>query len=287
MFDQTQQDLKDFHRLMSNFWKRVPDDVWDTRTGNREKDWTLHQTLAHVLSIAQAFNKAADAALRNEAFHLRGFTERDQLANWNEGEIERLTKVPPNGLIVQFLQEIRIAHDKVATITEDIVGRTVQVPIYNRPARAIDYLRWQLSHAGIIHGAQVIVPLNRAPLWTDFEAEFTHRVLGYYLQQWSMAYWQDMGSDNAKSINFHISGEGGGDWHIIAAPDGGSSDSGIIEGADYELFFESPHVLFSVFSNHISIRSAMVNGRMRLASDVRDTLAILSLFSPKRPTIEE
>jgi|GEM_PF-2414221 len=287
MFEQTQQDLKDFSTLMSNFWKKVPDTAWDLKTGNRDKDWTLHQALAHVLSIAQTFNKAADAALRNEAINVKDFSERGKIGDWNDREIERLTKVAPNGLIVQFLQEIRIAHDKVAMITEDNVEQTSHVPNFNRPARAIDYLHWQLSHAGIVHGAQVIVPLKRDPLWTDFDDELTNRVIGYYLQQWSMSYWQDMGPDEAQSINFHIQGDGGGDWHIIVAPDGGSSDSGAIEGGEYDLFFESPHIFFSVFTNYLSIRSAMVNGHMRLASDVRDTLAILRLFSPKRPTIEE
>lgn len=283
MFEKTQQDLKDFHTMMSNFWKRVPDDAWDKRTGEREKDWTLHQTLAHVLSTAQMFNKAADAALRNEEIKVKGFDNRDQLGDWNESQIEKLTKVPPNGLIVQLLQELRITHDKVALITDDNVEQTAQVATFNRPARAIDYMRWQLSHAGILHGAQVIVPLDREPLWAEFDADFTHRLIGYYLGQWSMAYWHEYGPDEAEAINFHVDGDGGGDWHILAAPGGGSSAEGSIDGGKYDMFFASPHVLFSVFTNYISIREAMVGGQMRLASDVRETMNMVRLFAPKRP----
>ncbi len=286
MFEQTQQDLKDFHTIVSNFWKRVPDDAWDERTGTRDKDWTLHETLAHVLAIAQIFNKAADAALRNEVISMKGFNERGQIADWNELQIEKLTKVAPNGLIVQFLQELRIAHDKIALITGENAEQTSHLGNFNRPARAIDYLHWQLSHAGVIHGAQVIVPLNREPLWASFDTEFTHRVIAYYLQQWSMNYWSDYGPDEAQAINFHVNGDGGGDWHIWMNPDGGSSAEGSIDGGTYDMFFASPHVLFSVFTNHMSIREAMVGGQMRLASDVRDTMNVIRLFAPKRPKME-
>lgn len=231
MFEQTQQDLKDFHTMMGNFWKRVPDDAWDKRTGEREKDWTLHQTLAHVLSIAQMFNKAADAALRNEDIISKDFDRREQLGEWNDNQIEKLTKIPPNGLIVQFLQELRITHDKIALITEDNAEQKAHLANFNRGARAIDYIHWQLSHAAILHGAQVIVPLDREPLWAEFDANFTHRITGYYLGQWSMAYWNEDGPDEAQTINFHVDGDGGGDWHIIAAPDGGSTAEGAIDGA--------------------------------------------------------
>jgi len=286
MFEQTQQDLKDFHTLSSTFWKSIPDDRWDVKTGTRDKDWTLHQVLAHVLSISQIFNQSAKAALNGEDHFTKGFTERGQFGDWNEQEIERLTKAPPNGLIVQFLQELRIAHETVAKITPETTPLMTKVVQFNRPAPAIDYLNWHLSHAGVIHGAQVVAPLGREPLWLDFDSDFTQRVIAYYLQQWSMSYWADLGPDEPEAINFHINGAGGGDWHIIVAPDGGSTGTGAIEGGKYDLFFENPHIFFSIFTNYLSIRQAMVNGQMRVASDVRDTLDILRYFAPKRPKIE-
>src|SRR5688572_5071213 len=111
-FQETEQDLKTFHKLVGDFWKAVPDEAWSKRTGQREKDWTLHQCLAHLLSIAVVFNKAADAAIRGEELDLREFTQREQLTDWNNSEIARLSLIPPNGLIVQLLHEFQAAGEK-------------------------------------------------------------------------------------------------------------------------------------------------------------------------------
>ncbi|MEM9952715.1 MAG: hypothetical protein AAF846_14000 [Chloroflexota bacterium] len=283
MYEQTQQDLKDFRTQMSDFWKRIPDDAWHQKTGTRDKDWTLHQLLAHCLSIAQVLNKAANLALKNEVLTVRNFDNRDQFGDWNIREIERLTKVPPNGLIVQFLQELRIAYEILLKITPDNAENVATVPQFSRPAPAIQYLQSQLSHMGVIHGAQAVVPLGREPLWIDFSPDFTQRVIGHYLNQWSLAYWLEEGADEAQIINFHINGDDGGNWHIRTSSDGATSSNGIIEGGNYDLFFDHPHTFFGVFTNYVGIRQAMVNGNMRIASDVRDTLNMLKLFAPKRP----
>lgn len=277
---QIQQDLKDFHSIASQFWKIVPDEAWQSKTGTRDKDWTLHETLAHILSIAQIFNKATDAAMRGETLTMKGMNRREDLAEWNSQQIERLAILPANSLIVQLLQEWRIANEKLEQLTPETAQLTVQAPHLNRPTRAIDFIEWQMSHAGIVHGTQITMPLEQAPLWTQFSPDLTQRMISRFIHQWSVVYWQALGTDEAQTINFHI-GEMG--WHLLAASDGGTYGEGIIEGGEYDLFFESADVFLGVFTSHISFREAMLNGQMRLASDVRDTLAILSLFSPKKP----
>src|SRR5262245_4016763 len=118
MFQQIAQDIKTFHKLSGDFWRTAPDEAWNKRTGQREKDWTLHQCLAHLLSIAIVFNKATDAAIRGEALDIREFTNREQLSDWNSAEIARLSQVPPNGLIVQLLHEWQAAGEKASSISE-------------------------------------------------------------------------------------------------------------------------------------------------------------------------
>lgn len=286
MFEQTTSDLKNFHSIASQFWKNIPDDAWENKTGARDKDWTLHETLAHVLSIAQLFNKATDAALRGEELQVKGFEQREDLGAWNDEQIARLSRLAPNGLIVQLLQELRITHDKASQLTAETAEKTVFMPNFNRPARAIDTIHWQLSHAGVVHGAQVTQPLNMSPLWHQYNDDVLHRMVGHFLNQWSFVYWADLGSDTAQVINFHIDGEAGGDWHLVAAPDGGAHAEGSVDGAEFDLFFTSPDIFLSVFTGYMHMREAMVSGQMRLASDVRDTMAILGLFSPKKPKVE-
>lgn len=285
MFKQTLSDLKNFQPIASQFWKNVPDDAWEIKTGSRDKDWTLHETLAHVLSIAQLFNKATDAALRGEDLSIKGFETREDLGAWNEEQIGRLSQLAPNALIVQLLQEWRITYEKASQLTAETAEKTVFMPNFNRPARVIDTIEWQLSHAGIVHGAQVTTPLDMPPLWTNFDDTLLHSMVGYFLNQWSFVYWAELGSGTSQTINFHMEGDAGGDWHLVAAPDGGAHAEGSVDGAEFDLFFASPHIFLSVFTGYMNMREAMVSGQMRLASDVRDTMAILSLFSPKKPKV--
>jgi hypothetical protein len=282
-FQQTAQDIKTFHKLAGDFWKTVPDEAWEKRTGQREKDWTLHQCLAHLLSIAVAFNKATDAAMRGEGMDIREFTRREQLAEWNEGEIGRLSQVPPNGLIVQLLHEWQAAGEKAHSLSAELAAQKSFLPVYNRPAYAIDYIDWQLSHAGIIHGAQVTRPLGMPPLWTRFDSEFTQRMIWRFVRQFSMAYWPELGPDEPKILNFVIEGTAGGAWHLVAAKDGGSAGEGLVEDAEYSLTFESADIFFSMFTLEIAMLEAFTSGKVRLTGDIGGALGLLRLFAPTKP----
>ncbi|MEL6407470.1 MAG: hypothetical protein AAFV98_08955 [Chloroflexota bacterium] len=284
-FPALEKHLQAFHSIMHDYWKRVPDDAWDTPTGTYDGAWTLHQTLAHVLSFAQVFNKATDAALRGETLTVKGISQREELQAWNTQEIERLTVAAPNGLIVQLAGEMRIAHEKAYALTTETAQKTVTLAYSNRPVSALDCLGWQISHAGIVHGAQITHPLEQAPLWEQFDTDLTHFALDRFIAQWSVVYWNELGPDEPQTLNFHINGDGGGDWHLVAAPDGGTRAQGIVEGADYDLFFARPEVFFGVFTRYLSLRKAMVGGEMRMASDVRDTLEMLKLFGEHKPNV--
>ena len=283
MFEPTLSDLKNFHTISSQFWKNIPDDAWDTKTGTRDKDWTLHETLAHVLSIAQMFNKATDSALRGEILVIKGFEKREDLGAWNDEQIGRLSQLPPNSLIVQLLQESRITYERASQLTQETAEKTVFMPNFNRPARTIDTIHWQLSHAGIVHGAQVTTPLDMPPLWSQFEDDLLHRMVGYFLNQWSYVYWADLGSDTAQVINFHIGGDAGGEWHLTASPDVSTSAEGKVDGAEFNLTFTDPNTFLGIFTGYINMRGALGDGSMRIDGDIRETLAILSLFSPTKP----
>lgn len=282
-FQQTEQDIKTFHQLAGDFWKTVPDEAWNKRTGAREKDWTLHQCLAHLLSIAIAFNKATDAAIRGEELDIREMSQREQLAEWNEGEIARLSKVPPNGLIVQLLQEWRTAGQKAASLSEADAAQKSFLPVYNRPAPAIDFIDWQLSHAGVIHGAQVTRPLGMPPLWTRYDSEFKRRMVWRFIRQWSVAYWPEYGEDEPRTMNFIIEGAAGGSWHLVAAKDGGSAGEGLVETADYSLTFEDAELFFGMFTLEVPMLEAFSSGKVRVTGDIGGTMNFLRLFGASKP----
>lgn len=283
MFETLQQDLKDFHGLSSRFWQRVPDDAWQRKTGTREKDWTLLETLAHILSFAQAYNKFVDAGLRDEPATFMGANDtRDDLAQWNQREIERLAVLPPNGLIVQLLQEWRITSEKVAQLTPETAQWTVAVPAFDRPATLIDLIDFQLSHAGIVHGTQIAVPLGQAPFWQQFMPDLTARMIDRFLRQWQYIYWSAYGPSQETMIVFQIDGAGGGNWYLRFSQAGCISGHGTVQ-TDHRLIFTSSDIFLGVFTNALPFQDAIMAGDLRFAGDMSATLPLLALFTPKRP----
>jgi hypothetical protein len=283
MYQQIEQDMKTFHKLAGDFWKTVPDGAWTKRTGQREKDWTLHQCLAHLLSIAIVFNKTTDAAIRGEELDIREFANREQLSDWNSAEIARLSLVPPNGLIVQLLHEWQTAGEKASSLSESVAEQKSFLRGYNRPASAIDFIEWQISHAGIVHGAQVTRPLALPPLWTGFDSEFKQRMIWRFLRQLSVAYWPEYGPDEAKTLNFVVEGAAGGAWHLVAAKDGGSAGEGLVEDAEYTLSFETADIFFGMFTLEIQMLEAFSSGKVRLAGELAGAMSLLRLFNPIKP----
>lgn len=283
MFETLQQDLKDFHGLSSRFWQRVPDDAWQRKTGTRDKDWTLLETLAHILSFAQAYNKFVDAGLRDEPATFMGANDtRDDLAQWNQREIERLAILPPNGLIVQLLQEWRITSEKVAQLTPETAQWTVAVPAFDRPATLIDLIDFQLSHAGIVHGTQIAVPLGQAPFWQQFMPDLTARMIDRFLRQWQYIYWSAYGPSQETMIAFQIDGAGGGNWYLRFSQAGCISGHGTVQ-TDHRLIFTSSDIFLGVFTNALPFQDAIMAGDLRFAGDMSATLPLLALFTPKRP----
>lgn len=283
MFETLQQDLKDFHGLSSRFWQRVPDDAWQRKTGTREKDWTLLETLAHILSFAQAYNKFVDAGLRDEPATFMGANDtRDDLAQWNQREIERLAVLPPNGLIVQLLQEWRITSEKVAQLTPETAQWTVAVPAFDRPATLIDLIDFQLSHAGVVHGTQIAVPLGQAPFWQQFMPDLTARMIDRFLRQWQYIYWSAYGPSQETMIAFQIDGAGGGNWYLRFSQAGCISGHGTVQ-TDHRLIFTSSDIFLGVFTNALPFQDAIMAGDLRFAGDMSATLPLLALFTPKRP----
>jgi hypothetical protein len=80
---QTVDDLTEFESVLAEFFYHVPADGWENKTGTREKDWTLHQALAHLVSVAQFFNEAIEAALHDRPLMLPNFAQREDLPEWN------------------------------------------------------------------------------------------------------------------------------------------------------------------------------------------------------------
>jgi hypothetical protein len=273
-------DIETFKKVFQEFARAIPVDAWAKRTGTRDKDWTLHETVAHLVSIAVAFNRAADSAMNQHKLKTPGISGRNDLRAWNEAEIGSRQTRPHLALVAELTSELDRTIGYLKTITDEQMEQKVFLRVYNRPARAIDYLAWQLSHAGVIHAAQVTRPQGIDPLWLKYPADMVWRQVDRYISHFSVAYWQDYGPVTAETINVHI---GEWCWHLVAAPDGGTVGQGEKTGAEHCLRFASPQAFFGVFTFQLPMKDALTSQQMIIEGDFRQTMSLMKLFSASPP----
>lgn len=276
------QELKD---VLQAHFEQVGDLFWKMRTGRREKDWTLHEALAHLVAIAEALNIAAEAAVKGEPGALTDIvTKREDLRTLNDTEIAKRTQKLPQALLTDLLSQLNRAEATIRDIsTPDSEAKTL-LGVYNRPARAIDFLDWQISHPVAVHGAQVTRPMNDKPLWERFSADFVHRLLDRYTRQFSYVYWPEFGPKETRVMNFIVEGDYGGEWQLMTSADGGSVQQGRASNADYEIIYDSPGTYFSVYTFHIPMKDALKSGMMRVNGDIHEVFGLLRLYTPSPPS---
>lgn len=277
-------DFAEYKHIFSDFVDTVPESAWALKTGERDKDWTMHETLAHLVSVAQMFNMATEYALTNTPLPITEFTERSYLATWNVGEIADLSQLPPQELKTQLLTELDKTMALIPTITAENLGNLADLPVYNRPARTIEFVDWQLSHAGIIHAAQITRPMQQAPLWEHYSVPMLHRQVDRFVRHFSFAYWQELGGSEPQTLNLHILGNGGGDWHLTTDENGGDFGVGLVDNADFHIQFATPQTFFGLFTFHLPFRDVLQDGRVVFANDMRETMQMLRLFSATPPS---
>ena len=288
MFDftlrDTAQDFEEMRAVLAEFYHPLPDDAWDNSTGNREKDWTLHEVTAHLVSVARLLNTATEAALDSRPLHLENFLEREDLREWNAIEIAALTQDPGDKLVSELMTALRRSRDWAAALTDEQAVQTLEFVVYNRAAPVRNLIDWQLSHIGIVHGAQVSRAVSQPPLWTMYSTEFKHRQLDRFMRHFSWAYWNTLKPDVHAAINFHVEGESGGEWLLVAAPDGGKVSQRSTDRADYTLTFADADTMFSVFTVERPLKDALQSGDLQVADDKwRDAFELLRFFSPSPP----
>ena len=273
-------DIETFKHVFQEFAKTIPVDAWSKKSGARDKDWTLHDTVAHLVSIAVAFNRVADAAINQHSLRTPGIAQRNDLRDWNEAEISSRQTRPHLALVAEFISELDRTIAYVNNITPPQMEQTAFLRVYNRPSRAIDFLGWQLSHAGVIHAAQVTRPLNGEPLWSKYPDAMLWRQVDRFISHFSVAYWQDYGPLSAETINVHIADTC---WHLVAAPDGGAVGHGAKNNPQHTLRFPTPQAFFSVFTFQLPMKDALTSQQMIVEGDFRQTMSLIKLFSASPP----
>jgi hypothetical protein len=280
----TQHDLATLRTLLNDFFAGVDDAAWGNHTGARDKDWTLHETLAHVAAIAEAFNVAVFAGRRGIAVELGDVERRTDLRDWNERQIRARMDKTPSALIAELNEQFQQAMDYIDLLTDDELTAMVAFPIYNRPAPLSNFIEWQLSHAGVVHAAQLPRGLHQRPLWTHYPPDFAHRMANRFMLHFSWAYWHTLAPELHAVMHFHVDGDGGGDWTLVAAPDGGDVAVGAPDAPTYTLTFQDVGTLFGAFTYDVTLPEALRDRRLVVSGGrPREAFDVLKLFAPTPP----
>lgn len=277
---QMSQDLREMHDVAEAFFSTIKPTDWDKHTEAHESGWTLRQTLAHVTAIAETWQEAIHCALISQPIAYPGLAQRTDLAAYNQQCIEARQAVPTALLIDKLLRVFKETADQTATLTTDQLGMLVPCPAYNRPLTAAETIGCQMSHLGIVHGAQLTRAISAEPLWQRCSPAMQHRLVSYFFNQVSHAYWVERGGNLHAGINFYVGGQSGGRWHLTFSPDGGTGGEGWVKYP--ALMMWSPHVnaLCNVFTGQLSPSSAILRGQILGVGNLRLAFRLPELLVP-------
>lgn len=273
-------DLRELlHHLHATFDHTTPEQ-WERRTGTRDKDWTLNQAFAHLASVANMLNLSLTCLLHDRPFQIAGIRQRHDLKPWVNAQLEQ--RAHQNGVTSfhEFLGELQITLALCQQATAAVEARHVDLMVYNRPTNFAESVLFHLSHAGVVHAAQITRPLGLPPLWQRYTPAFRHRQLERFLQHLSVVYWYERGGDQSRILNMLIDGEEGGAWHIHTTPTTSITQLGEHPHPFATLHFNGTNTLFGLFTSQFPIATALQERTLHIDGDTRATLAHLQCFNP-------
>ena len=273
-------DLADFRELgqiLERCLVGVAPAGWQRFTESGNKGWTMHQTLAHLVAIAELYQKAIECAIYDRPFVHPGLDKREDLGAMNEQEIAKRLAVAPAGLMAQLLATFEQTANLAATFAPSDWERVVAVAAYNRPVSVKILVGAQLAHVGFVHAAQITRPIPAKPLWVQYRPELRQRFITHFFGIMSYAYWPERGNGLQAAINFVADGHC---WFVEMNPAGGHSGPGKHPKANLTLRFSSAHSLAQTFTGELSPWWAALSGRVLGWGNLPLAFRLPQLFTP-------
>jgi hypothetical protein len=273
-------DLTEVSRIYSRFFAALDESAWDKPVKGSSKEWTLHETIAHLVALHGDGLESVKHALRGEPYTFAGLDNRYQLNAHNRRGIDDHLELPMSALLAEFLdihrQAARIARD----LRPDQAGwLTFPMPYYNRPLSVVEALSIIMVHAGLFHSAQVAEPAGQPPLWEQLSAEVRHRVIGRTLRAFSLLYRIDIGGSLSTTLVFRVDGPGGGEWVVKLSPEAPTSGEAAVDHPGLVIHLRDTAVFCQMLTGRFNLPAGLISGRMKLRGDLRLFLRMDTLFS--------
>jgi hypothetical protein len=274
------QDLKQVHEILEAFFSEISASDWQRHTEPKGTGWTLFETLAHVTAAAETLQRALEDTLSGVPFAEPRLESRTDLPSVLQRQIKERKHTPPTDLIHTFLETL----EQTAFTTKQLTSEQLQLPVdfraYNRPLTVAELIGVQLVHPGIVHAAQLANGAGVKPLWQYYSPKLMQRQMTHFFHLLSHCYWQERGGDLNTSINYIVSGAGGGRWYVTMSPDGGSGGDGRAPHPALTIWTPSADALCRIFTFQINLWRAILTGRMVAWGNVRLGFKLPYLFKP-------
>ena len=272
-------DFLEVRRIYTEFFATLDETSWDKPVKGGSKEWTLHETVAHLCALNGDGLESIKHTLRGEPYTFVGLEERYKFNTFNRKGINDHLHLPMRELCAKQLgildEAARIARD----LSPDQAKLTALMPIYNRPVSIVEAFSIIIFHAGLAHSAQVAEPAGMPPLWTHLSPEVRHRVIGRVMRAFSLLYRLDIGGPLRDTIAFRVDGVGGGEWYVKLSPDAPTSGEGVVEHPGLVIRLRETGVFCQMLTGRINLPIALISGAMKLRGDLRLFLRMNTLFS--------
>ena len=141
-------DLSEVRRIYARFLARLDEISWDKPVKGGGKEWTLHETVAHLCALNGAGLEAIKHGLHGEPYTFSGLDSRYEFNAFNRKGIDEHLDLPKNELSAEFLDILDEAANIARNLQPGQAELTMQMPIYNRPVRIVEALSIIMFHAG-------------------------------------------------------------------------------------------------------------------------------------------
>jgi hypothetical protein len=257
-------DLEKVRNMYAQFFATLDKTGWDKPVKGGPKEWTLHETVAHLVALNGDGLESVRYALRGETYIFRGLDTRYQFNAFNRKGIDDLLDVAPEDLCARLLAILDESARLARSLTPDQAEITVQLPIYNRPVRVTEALCIIMFHVGLFHTAQVAEPAGVPPLWLQIPPEMRHRVIGGVMRAFSLLYRLDIGGDLRDTIVFRVDGAGGGEWYVQLSPDAPASGEGVVEHPGVVVHLRDTSVFCQMLTGRLNLPLSLLSGALKL-----------------------
>jgi len=271
-------DLSEVQRIYAGFFAALDETSWDKPVKGGSKEWTLHETIAHLCALNGAGLESIKHTLRGELYTFSGLDDRYRFNTYNRKGIDEHLDIPVKELCANLVGILSETASIARNLQPDQAELTAQMPIYNRPVKIVEALSIILIHAGLFHSAQVAEPAGQ-PLWMRLSPEIRPRVIGRVMRAFSLLYRYDMGGSLRATLVFRVDGPGGGEWYVELSPEAATSGEGVVEHPGLVIHLRETAVFCQMLTSRVNLPIALISGKMKLRGDLRLFLRMNTLFS--------